>query len=284
MIAYFQKGFNYEQDGPGNRLVYHLQGCNMSCPWCSNPEGLMPPIGFIKQNSNNRCNSRSFDVTLPVELENTNSNDSAISLSYKVISKESLVNDILSCKSLFFDGGGVTFTGGEATLQFHALKELLVTLKEKGIHTAIETNGTHPDLEKLFPWIDFLIVDCKQINCENHKKVTGLSNKRILENIKKAAKNHQKVLVRITLIHGFNTSKKDLNDFVNFAKEVLALGSGKNVQFEVLTYHEYGKMKWRASGKEYKIKNGFVPKEILDGLKERFVEEGIPFVATSQIL
>ena len=47
-IEYFQKGFNYNQDGPGNRLVYHLAGCNMRCPWCSNPEGVAarkPPGG-----------------------------------------------------------------------------------------------------------------------------------------------------------------------------------------------------------------------------------------------
>ena len=36
----FQKGFNYNEDSPGNRLVYHIQGCNMRCRWCCNPEGM----------------------------------------------------------------------------------------------------------------------------------------------------------------------------------------------------------------------------------------------------
>ena len=34
------KGFNYSQDGPGNRLVYHLQGCNFACKWCSNADSI----------------------------------------------------------------------------------------------------------------------------------------------------------------------------------------------------------------------------------------------------
>lgn len=79
-IKYFQKGFNYSQDGTGNRLVIHLQGCNLHCPWCSNPEGMSITGG----------------VSAPIEA---------------------FIQEILSCKRLFFDGGGVTFTGGECTLQ-----------------------------------------------------------------------------------------------------------------------------------------------------------------------
>ena len=41
----FGKGFNFGQDGPGNRLVYHLSGCNMKCIWCSNPEGMDVSVG-----------------------------------------------------------------------------------------------------------------------------------------------------------------------------------------------------------------------------------------------
>ena len=63
----FQKGFNYSQDGPGNRLVYHLQGCNLNCPWCANPEGLALHGGT----------------------------------EYTVAA---LVDEALSCKMMFFDG------------------------------------------------------------------------------------------------------------------------------------------------------------------------------------
>lgn len=85
-IKYFQKGFNYSQDGPGNRLVIHLQGCSLHCPWCSNPEGMNIKGG-------------------------------------KTISTEELLKEILSCKRLFFDGGGVTFTGGECTMQKESLSK-----------------------------------------------------------------------------------------------------------------------------------------------------------------
>ena len=42
IIRIFGQGFNFSQDGPGNRLVYHLAGCNFRCPWCSNPECFAP--------------------------------------------------------------------------------------------------------------------------------------------------------------------------------------------------------------------------------------------------
>ena len=64
-------------------------------------------------------------------------------------------------KPLFFDGGGVTLTGGEATLQFEGVKALLSELKKAGIHTALETNGSHPRLEELLPQTDLLIFDLK---------------------------------------------------------------------------------------------------------------------------
>ena len=239
MITYFQKGFNYDQDGPGNRLVIHMQGCNMSCPWCANPEGLVRGGG-------------------------------------ESISPLALVEEIVSCKSLFFDQGGVTFTGGEATLQFQQLEEILTLLKEENIHTAIETNGTHPDLERLFPLLDVLIIDCKQVDDRMHKERTGTSNQEILKNIRKAALWHPCVWIRMPLVNGFNTRLEDLEGFVRFAREITESAGENKVKFEFLPYHEYGKSKWMASGREYPIENGFVSEETLAKFKETFEKNGLP--------
>ncbi|MBO4733445.1 MAG: radical SAM protein, partial [Clostridia bacterium] len=90
----YHKGFNFSQDGPGNRLVYHLQGCNLRCMWCSNPE------------------------SMPANAEGA-----------KDYTTKEIVSEALSCRPMFFSGGGVTFTGGEPTFQFDALAEALAALK-----------------------------------------------------------------------------------------------------------------------------------------------------------
>ena len=63
---------------------------------------------------------------------------------------------------MFFEGGGVTLTGGEVGLQLDRVKQLLIQLKKEQINTCIETNGTSPRLPELFPFLDYLIMylDC----------------------------------------------------------------------------------------------------------------------------
>ena len=254
MISYFQKGFNYGQDGPGNRLVIHLQGCNMHCPWCANPEGLKP---YRKEHP----------IKHPPPGNHTASN-------------LKIVSEIIECRSLFFDGGGVTFTGGEATLQFEALKDILVLLKKEGIHTALETNGTHLKLEMLFPLLDVLMIDCKQVDSKIHKNITGISNINILKNIRKAARLHPHLLVRVPLINGFNILDRDLKNFLDFVGELKQLQPDHSINFEFLPYHEYGKIKWEAQGRDYLVENGFVPEETLRKFQEAFRENAISLIET----
>ncbi len=232
-LKIFQKGFNYSQDGPGNRLVYHLSGCNYKCKWCSNPEGMEQ-------------------------------------INYKTLSVDDLVKEAISCKAMFFSGGGVTLTGGEPTLQFDAILEFYKALKENNINTCIETNGTSKRLFELLPYIDHLIMDVKHFNPTVHKEWTFVENTLTLENFARICESGREALIRIPIINGFNS---DPEGFVEFFKK----HNTENIRFELLPYHEYGKEKWT---KPYEIESGFISKETLASFNRLFSENGLKLIKT----
>ncbi len=230
-----QKGFNFSQDGPGNRLVYHLQGCNFKCKWCSNPES-------IKKDCQN-C---------------------------KEYSIEGIIDEVTRSKMMFFDGGGVTFTGGEPTVQFSQLKQLMAVLKQKGINTAIETNGSHPRLCELSRYIDYFIMDIKQPDNAIHLKYTGHSNEVTLQNLKKLTEIRNQLHLRIPLINNVNTDSKPFVELFNSLNM-------KNTVVEILPYHEYGKCKWI---EDYEIIDGFVSEEKLQEFTSALKKINIKLIKT----
>ena len=149
---------------------------------------------------------------------------------------------------MFFDGGGVTFTGGEATMQFDALKELLTLLKQEDIHTCIETNGCHVRLPELFHLVDHLIMDCKHHDPKIHQAVTGASCALTHQNLRLAIEAGKQPAVRIPLIGGFNASIEDAHKFAALFR---ALGLPGHGTLELLRYHEYGKDKYKALNMDY---------------------------------
>ncbi len=286
-LKLFQKCFNYSQDGPGNRLVYHLQGCNLRCPWCSNPEGI-PINGCLLQTQQTLCNDSCphnaiCDNQLNREIckqctarECTVLYDSGLKRSERELPLQAVLDEIRRSAIMFFDGGGVTFTGGEATLQFEALRELLPLLKKDNIHIAIETNGTHPRLPELFPFIDWLIMDFKHYDVEKHREWLGISNEVLLQNLRTAAKTREQLLIRIPLINHFNASAEDAE---HFAKLLSDLVSDK-VQVELLRYHEYGKDKWKQCGLPYTMQDGFITDEQLSAFVNVLKSRQIPLIHT----
>lgn len=240
-LRFFQKGFNYSQDGPGNRLVYHLQGCNMRCAWCSNPEGMF----------------QTGAQTVRAELAD-------------------IVQECLSCAVLFFDGGGVTLTGGEPTLQFDAVRQLFQILKQHNIHTAIETNATHSRLPELFAHLDVLMMDFKHYDSQKLKIAAGVGNETIVDNFAAACLAHQKTLVRIPLIGGFNAAAEDARQFAAFFSNY----DTAKVQFEFLPYHEYGRDKWAKCHMEYRMADAFVPPETPRQFADIFAQAGLQAIHT----
>ena len=230
----FNKGFNFSQDGPGNRLVYHLQGCNMHCIWCSNPEGMC------------REGGREYSVS-------------------------ELFDECRRSRAMFFSGGGVTFTGGEATLWHDELLELLRLLRSEGISTAIETNGTSARLPELLPHIDCLMMDFKLLDSDRHKKYTGIGNGRIKENLEYLCREDIEAHIRIPLINGINTAEA-----VAMA-EYFSSQNTEKLDFEFLRYHEFGKNKWK---EEYKVKGGFVTLETVKEFTDTFKRHGLRVITT----
>lgn len=230
-----QKGFNYSQDGPGNRLVYHLQGCNFRCKWCSNPES-MP-------------------------LDSDKAED---------VPNDAVVDEIERSRMMFFDGGGVTFTGGEPTLQPDDLIYVLKKARELGVNTAIENNGSSPRLCEISDYVDYMIVDIKHPDDDIHKKYVEHSNKMTIENLIKLSGRRSQLHIRIPLINHVNTDPEPFAEL--FGKMNMA-----NAVVEILAYHEYGKCKWT---EEYQITDGFVTDEQIKIFKNRLEKDGIHFIET----
>ena len=232
-LRYFQKGFNFRQDGPGNRLVYHLQGCNLRCPWCSNPEGMSMTGG-------------------------------------DEIGVAALVDECRRCRKLFVNGG-VTFTGGEATVQSAALLAALGSLRGEGIHTALETNGTSPHLGEISAEVDWLALDFKHVDAVRFGATCGGGFETLARNYRELAVRRNQLLVRIPLVNGFNA-----DDAEAFAAYFAALPH-ENVSFEFLRYHEYGKGKWKTP---YGVASGFVSDDQHRSFVESFGKTGLKVVTT----
>lgn len=239
-LRIFFKGFNYMQDGPGNRLVYHLSGCNMHCPWCSNPEGM--------------------------SMDYSNS---------KIVPISDIFEDIISCKPMFFDEGGVTFTGGEVSMQSQPLSLLINMLNKREINTAIESNASLDGFKDLL-CANYLMVDFKHYDSAKLKAYVGIGNEKIKENFRYAIANNKFLHVRIPLIKGFNTEKNDILGFLDFFNTL----DKEMFDVEFLPYHEYGKDKWKLINKEYKIVDGKINEKIIKDFINAFRQENIKIIKT----
>ena len=311
-LRYFQKGFNYSQDGPGNRLVYHLQGCNMRCPWCANPEGIpmqaplmqtaekLPtyicPHGAIDADE---CLDRKFCLTcgtaedapsvfgfphtgchaqtlLPCQTSHRNR---LLVCPTKEESTSDILRDILSCEPMFMDGGGVTFSGGEVSLQIDAMLELTELLHREGIHIAIETNATHIRTRELAEQVDYFICDYKHYDAGILKEITAADEDRIRKNLKQVlAIPDLPVLIRVPLIRFFNGQEEFIPGFLDVFRELKEVRG--SLQVELLSYHEYGRVKWEQCGWTYSVSDGYVTGAFVREFEEALAQAGIEVVHT----
>ena len=175
---------------------------------------------------------------------------------------------------VFYDnsGGGVTISGGEPLQQVRFTQALLSACKHAGYHTAMETSGYQSwDLmKKTLPHLDLLLIDLKQMDPGKHKKLTGISNKLIMNNLKKAVAEGVQTIIRFPVIPGCNDDAQNIMAMCRFLKQVQPIK-----RIDLLPYHRFGEATYERLGKDYLL-NGLEPLEEkgLGPIAEIFDREG----------
>lgn len=217
-------------DGPGVRVVIFLQGCNMRCKYCHNPE------------------------TWALKSEEC-----------KEYTPQKLVDFCYRYHTYWgknMSNGGVTFSGGEPLLQLDFLIEFAKLAKQKNINIAIDTCGQPFSSEKeylekfdtLVSLVDLFIVDIKCFDSDLHKEITGHTNTNILDMLKHLNELKKDVWIRHVLVPNLTDSREDL---LNTREFLNALNNVRKV--EVLPYHDFAIFKYKNLGIKYPLEGYRVP-------------------------
>ncbi len=175
-------------DGPGNRFVVFLQGCNLNCLACHNPH------------------------TIPAETGRA-----------RLVGVADLVEEV---RPLAHFLSGVTVSGGEATLQAPFVRAFFKALGASdglpGLTRFIDSNGAAPASvwRSLLPVTDGVLLDLKALDPSVHRYLTGADNAQVLRSIRRVAASGKLYEVRLLLVPGTNDDPATLRDTVRWLLDV----------------------------------------------------------------
>lgn len=165
-------------DGPGNRFVIFTQGCSFDCVACHNPETIAP--------------------------RGPGTTDSSV---------EEMLERIREAEPYL---AGVTVSGGEATGQWHFVRDLFAAIRSDPqlcrLTTYVDTNGhaLRRVWDELLPVTDGFMVDLKALDPEVHQRLTGRGNELVLDSIRYLHEQGRLHEVRLLLVPGYNDTAEQL--------------------------------------------------------------------------
>lgn len=233
-------------DGQGIRSTIFFKGCPFTCPWCSNPESLSTMFQcLIHPSLCIRCSSDS-PYTCTKEASECPVNAKEIVGGYwsdKQILEEVLKDEVFYQTSQ----GGVTFSGGEPLLQIDAVLSLAKQLKQRKIHTAVETTLALPDkdIESLVQHIDEFLVDFKIFELDIAREVLHLDLAIFKNNVEKVLQHGGTIIARIPLIPGYIATNENLKMILEYIK----MTSIKEIH--LLPFHKLATNKYLGLQKKY---------------------------------
>ena len=214
-------------DGPGIRTTVFLKGCNMHCAWCHNPETVYPGKEILHSPEKcigcGRCEEGCFSGAR-VEVG-------------REVTVEQVLAEALADKIYYGQDGGVTVTGGEPLMQAAFTEALLKACREAGISPAMETNLSMPKETVIAcaRLCDLVMCDLKLWDEVAHLRYTGLTNKRVKENLRAVSALGIPMVVRTPLMRDVNDRVEEIAAIADYIAEL----SG-SITYELLTYHPLG--------------------------------------------
>ncbi len=258
-------------DGPGIRTTVFLKGCMLRCAWCHNPESLSDKVQLAYYDSKcvrcGRCAAVCPQGVHSFPPEGTHRVDfaacvacgkcvnacpaGALALLGRRMEAADVIAQVMKDEAYYrHSGGGVTFSGGEPTMQFAFLKELLHLAKEQGLHTCIETNGclAPSRMRELLPEIDLVLLDYKMTDEAMHRQYVGIDRSVVLAAFALLGEEKQPVVLRAPIIPGLNDNEE------HFAAIRALKAKYPNIlRAQVMPYHTIGRGKYGEIGLPYSL-------------------------------
>lgn len=281
-------------DGCGLRSIVFLKGCPLRCAWCQNPECInsKPEVIFRPQlcidckKCFEVCPEDALLDTLDSRIDRNKCTgclkcvevcpSAALKKVGTVMTSEEVIKEILQYKAFYdaSENGGVTFSGGEPLFQVEFIKDLLKKCKSYGLHVAMET-CLYADTEiimDIISYLDLLLCDIKHMDEAKHKEGTGVSNRLILDNLKKICQqeNRPECVIRIPLIPGYNDDEENIEKTAVFVK---SLGIK---QIDLLPFNDLAGAKYRELNQNWPYADTKQqPPEVLDKLAKIIEKQGL---------
>ncbi len=200
-------------DGPGNRLVIFLQGCNFRCPGCHNPHtiGLCDHCGDCVADCPSGALTMaegrvSWQAALCTHCDRcTDGCPRQASPKTQVMSVAEVLAELRRYGPLL---SGVTVSGGEASTQLPFVVALFTTIKSDPALTRLscllDSNGSLAPTgwQRLLPVLDGAMLDLKGWRDEVHRALTGYDRERVLASLQLLARCGKLTELRLLQVPG----------------------------------------------------------------------------------